>query len=112
MIYFSFINSILWILVIVLIIIISFYLTFKFRGIQFRVYKMIKLLFNSNSNKNINSFKTLMLTLAGKIGVGSISGVALAIYLAGPGTIFWIWVISLLSIPIVYAETYLGIKFR
>lgn len=113
MIYFSFINSILWILVIIIMIFISFYLTIKFKGIQFRIFKMIKYLFNKKDNNNeINSFKTLMLTLAGKVGVGSISGIALAIYLAGPGTIFWIWIISLLSIPIVYAETYLGIKYR
>lgn len=112
MIYFSFFSNILWILVIFLIIFISFSFTFKFRGIQFRIIKMIKELFRNNSKNEINSFKTLMLTLAGKIGVGSIAGVAMAIYISGPGTLFWLWFISLLSIPIVYAETYLGIKYR
>lgn len=112
MIYFSFFSNILWILVIILIIIISLYLTFKLKGIQFKIFKMIKELFRNNSKSEINSFKTLMLTLAGKIGVGSIAGVAMAIYISGPGTLFWLWFISLLSFPIVYAETYLGIKFR
>lgn len=112
MIYFSFFSNILWILVIILIIFISLYLTFKLKGIQFKIFKMIKELFRNNSKSEINSFKTLMLTLAGKIGVGSIAGVAMAIYISGPGTLFWLWFISLLSFPIVYAETYLGIKFR
>lgn len=112
MIYFSFFSNILWILVINVIIFISLYFTFKFRGIQFRIIKMIKELFLDNSKDDINSFKTLMLTLAGKIGVGSIAGVAMAIYISGPGTMFWLWFISLLSIPIVYAETYLGLKYR
>lgn len=112
MIYFSFFSNILWILVIILIIFISLYLTFKLKGIQFKLFKMIKELFRNNSKSDINSFKTLMLTLAGKIGVGSIAGVAMAIYISGPGTLFWLWFISLLSIPIVYAETYLGIKYR
>ena len=110
MIYFSFINNILWIIVIIMLLIISIYFFIKLRGIQFRIFKIIKELLNNNNK--YNCFKTMMLTLAGKIGVGSISGVALAIYLAGPGTLFWIWFISFLVIPIVYSETYLGMKYR
>ena len=53
-----------------------------------------------------------MLSLAGKIGVGSIAGVSLAIYLGGPGTIFWIWLVSFISLPLTYVETYLGMKYR
>ena len=113
MIYFSFFNNILWILVIIFMIILGIYLTIKFKGIQFGIFKMLKCLFNKKGNNNeFNSFKTLMLTLAGKVGVGSISGIALAIYLAGPGTLFWLWFISFFTIPIVYAETYLGIRYR
>ena len=110
MIYFSFINNVLWVIVIILLLIISLYFLFKLKGIQFRIIKIIRELLNNNNK--YNCFKTMMLTLAGKIGVGSISGVALAIYLAGPGTLFWIWFISFLVIPIVYSETYLGMKYR
>ena len=105
-------NNILWLLVIVLIIFIGCYFTIKLGGIQFRIFKMIRLLFKKNNNYEINGFKTLMFALAGKIGVGSISGIALAIYLAGPGILFWIWAISILAIPIVYAEVYLAMKYR
>ena len=106
-------NNILWILVIIVMVLIGGYLTLKLGGIQFRLFKMIKLLFKkNNSNSEITAFKTLMLTLAGKIGVGSISGIALGIYLNGPGVLFWIWIISFLVIPIVYAEVYLAMKYR
>ena len=53
-----------------------------------------------------------MLSLAGRIGVGSISGVSLAIYTGGAGTIFWIWVIALISAPLAYSESYLGVKYK
>lgn len=110
---FNYFNNVLWILVINLIIFISIYLTIKLKGIQFKIFKMFCALFNKGKTRSeINSFKALMLTLAGKIGVGSISGIALAIYIAGPGTMFWIWLISLLAIPLVYAETFLGIRYR
>ena len=56
--------------------------------------------------------KTLFLTLAGRIGVGSIAGVALAIYLGGPGTIFWMWVVAIISGALAYVETLLAIKYK
>lgn len=109
----SIINNKLWILTSMLMIYMGIYFTIKLKGIQFNIIKMIKELFKKeNTTTGLNSFKTLMLTLAGRIGVGSISGIALAIYLNGPGTIFWIWFISLLSAPLSYCETYLGIKYK
>ena len=109
----SIINDKLWIFISVLIMYTGIYFTYKLKGINFNIIKMTKELLKKEKNSTgINSFKTLMLSLAGRIGVGSISGIALAIYLGGPGTIFWIWFISILSAPLTYAETYLGIKYR
>ena len=53
-----------------------------------------------------------MMVLAGRIGVGSIAGVALAIYLGGVGSIFWMWVIAILSAINAYCETVLGIIYK
>ena len=109
----NFINNKLWIFISVLIIYTGVYFTYKLKGINFNIIKMVKELLKKEKNTTgISSFKTLMLSLAGRIGVGSISGIALAIYQGGPGTIFWIWIISILSTPITYAETYLGIKYK
>ena len=109
----SIINNKLWIFISVLIIYTGSYFTYMLKGIQLNIVKMIKELFKKEEkNTGISSFKTLMLSLAGRIGVGSISGIALAIYLGGPGTIFWIWFISLISAPLTFAETYLGIKYK
>jgi len=105
-------NNILWLIVTLLLIISGLYFTFKLQGRQFNIRKMFKELLKKDDNKGVSSFGTLMLSLAGRIGVGSISGVALAIYLAGPGTIFWIWVISFLSAILGYVESYLGVKYK
>ena len=106
-------NDKIWIFISVLIIYTGIYFIYQLKGINFNIIRMIKELFKKNNdNTGITPFKTLMLSLAGRIGVGSISGIALAIYLGGPGTIFWIWFISLLSTPLTYAETYLGIKYK
>jgi len=56
--------------------------------------------------------ETLMLTLAGRIGVGSIAGIALGIYIGGIGTIFWVWITTFLIAILSYVETYFGVKYR
>ena len=107
------INNYLWIITTVIIVITGLYLTIRLKGIQFDFKNMFKSLKKDKREKNgLSPFRTLMLALAGRIGVGSISGVALAIYVGGPGTIFWIWVIALISAPLAYCESYLGVKYK
>lgn len=64
------------------------------------------------AEKGIKPYQTLMMVLAGRIGVGSIAGVALAIHLGGIGSIFWMWVISIFSCANCFAETCLGILYK
>ena len=112
--YLSLISDNLWLTVVILVSILGIYFTFTLKGIQFNVKRMIKYLFkkDNTSPSGLSSFKTLSIALAGRIGVGSISGIALAIYLGGPGTIFWIWIIAIISAIIAYSETYLGVKYK
>ena len=63
-----------------------------------------------DSNSNISPIKSMMLSLAARIGVGSLSGIALAIYIGGEGTIFWIWLGSIITSILTYCECYLGQK--
>lgn len=64
------------------------------------------------TNKGIKPINTLCMSLAGKIGVGSIAGIAFGIYIGGIGTIFWIWVSSFLLISVCFAETVLGVVYK
>lgn len=40
----------------------------------------------------ITPFQALCTSLASRVGTGNIAGVAVALYLGGPGAVFWMWV--------------------
>lgn len=109
--YFNYLKSIIWSVVTVLLIFTSIYYTFKLKFLQFNIKKIIKSIFKK-SNGEISTFQSLSINLAAKIGVGSLSGIALSIYVGGVGTIFWMWIITLISGIISYIEGYLGVKFQ
>jgi len=48
--------------------------------------------------------QTLATSLGGSIGMGSITGVALAVHIGGPGSIFWMWVLAALGMALRLAE--------
>jgi len=105
------IKGVLWAVVTVLIIVYGLYFSKKLSFPQIKIKKITRSL-KDNNNKGLSPIKTLFLTLAGRIGVGSIAGVALAIYIGGPGTIFWMWIIAIISAPLAYTETLLSIKYK
>ncbi|HCH78251.1 MAG TPA: sodium:alanine symporter family protein, partial [Pseudomonas sp.] len=43
----------------------------------------------------ISPFQALMTSLAATVGTGNIAGVATAIFLGGPGALFWMWCTAL-----------------
>ncbi len=105
------INKILWSIATSIILISSLYLTIILKFPQFKVKQMFYGLFEKN-NKGLQPIQVLMMTLAGRIGIGSIAGVALAIYIGGIGSIFWIWIISFLASVLAFCETVLGIRYN
>ena len=102
------VNLLLWINISVIALIISIKLTIKSKFIQFNIIKLLKSLNKQNNTKGITNFQALMISLGGKIGVGSISGIAIAIYYGGPGTILWLLLISVILSVLTYYEVYLG----
>ena len=102
-----------WLIATSLIIMLGVYLSFKLKFAQFSFKEIKKNLSKKiNSDKGITPIQSLMMSLAGRIGVGSIAGVALAIYVGGVGTIFWIWVTAILGSVISLSETVVGILYR
>ena len=53
---------------------------------------------DSNSSGQIKPYQALSTALAGTVGMGNVSGVAVAITMGGPGAIFWMWVTALLGV--------------
>lgn len=103
----SLISSILWFITTLMVIFIGIYLSFYLKFPQLKVSNFVNL-FRKNDN---NSLKLLNLSLAGKIGVGSISGIAIAIIVGGKGALLWVWLSSIVLSIITYSETILGIKY-
>ena len=86
------------------------YFSFRLRFIQFRFRSMFKSFFSYSGG--VSSFGLLMTSLAGRIGVGSIAGVCLSIYIGGAGSIFWMWVSTFFCCVISYCEVVLGVKYK
>lgn len=106
-------NKMIWAVATGLLVIASIYFSKHLSFLQFNFYKMGKALFQRKEKKEgISPFRTLMLTLAGRIGVGSIAGIALAIALGGIGSLFWIWVMAIFAAILGYGETVLAILYR
>jgi AGCS family alanine or glycine:cation symporter len=61
---------------------------------------------------DVNHFKALTTALSATVGTGNIVGVALAIYLGGPGAIFWMWITGFLGMILKYTECTLSHKYR
>ena len=67
---------------------------------------------NKDDEGDVNHFKALTTALSATVGTGNIVGVALAIYLGGPGAVFWMWVTGFLGMILKYSECTLAHKFR
>lgn len=100
----------------ILLLIVGLYLTFILRGVQFRyLFYSIKLAFtrqDDGAQGDISHFQALMTALAATIGIGSIAGVATAVFAGGLGAIFWMWISALLGMATKFGEAILAIKYR
>ncbi|MGA7981839.1 MAG: sodium:alanine symporter family protein [Chromatiaceae bacterium] len=61
---------------------------------------------------DITPFNALMTSLSATIGTGNIAGVATAIFLGGPGALFWMWCTALVGMATKYAEAVLAVRYR
>jgi AGCS family alanine or glycine:cation symporter len=53
-----------------------------------------------------------MTSLSATVGTGNIAGVATAIFLGGPGALFWMWCTALVGMATKYAEAVCAVRFR
>jgi len=96
---------------IIVLVISGIYFSFKLKFKHFNMIKAVKTMLK-NSNNGISSFQSLCISLASKIGVGSLAGVVLSIYVGGVGSIFWMWIITLICSSNTMVESILSIKYR
>ncbi len=67
---------------------------------------------DADHGNNLSPFQAVTTALAGTVGTGNIAGVTGAIFIGGPGAVFWMWVSAFFGMCTKYAEIALALKFR
>lgn len=65
-----------------------------------------------DSPGDVSQFQALTTALASTIGTGNIIGVGTAIFMGGPGAVFWCWITGVFGIATKYAESLIAVKYR
>ncbi len=61
---------------------------------------------------HVSHAQALATALSGTLGLGNISGVAIAISTGGPGAVFWMWVTALIGVTTKFYTASLAIMYR
>jgi len=67
---------------------------------------------DKNAKGDVSSFQALSAAVAATVGLGNISGVAIAIHYGGPGVVFWIWMTALIGMVIKFYSCSLSVMYR
>ncbi|AVQ31718.1 alanine/glycine:cation symporter family protein [Fusobacterium varium] len=122
--YFEALVSFLWGLPIIVIILgTGFYFTFKTGFFQVFHLKHIfseticKIIKKGNKAEEggkglITPFEAVATAIGGSVGVGNIGGVATAMAVGGPGSLFWLWIAAFVGMILKMAEVSLGVYYR
>lgn len=112
-------NALVWgVPMLVLILGTGLYLMILLRGMPIRqIAQGFRLLWRGRINSSselgeVSSFQALMTGLSATVGTGNIAGVATAIFLGGPGALFWMWCTALVGMATKYAEIVLAVHYR
>ncbi len=108
----NYLTNIMWSMyfLIPIMIVSAIYFTIKFNFANYKAMfssKTYKNLLKSDK-KEINSLSTLALSVGTRIGTGNIVGTTMSILVAGPGSIFWMWVMCILGSIHAYVEATLS----
>jgi alanine or glycine:cation symporter, AGCS family len=71
-----------------------------------------KVFTRAHGEGSVTPFQAVATALASTVGVGNIAGVATAIFLGGPGALFWVWVSGVLGMCTKYAEIVVALHYR
>jgi AGCS family alanine or glycine:cation symporter len=90
------------------------YFTVRLGFFQFVRFKDMwsRIIEKGESESGISSFASFCTTMAMRIGTGNIAGVAVAIYMGGPGAMFWMILIGMTNSAVCFAECTLGQLYK
>lgn len=115
----SWLGSYVWgVPMIVLLIGTGLLLTILTKGIQFYRLPLAlrevvgKLTRHGGGPGNVTPFQAVATALASTVGVGNIAGVSTALFLGGPGALFWLWVSGLFGMCTKFSEIVIALYYR
>lgn len=98
---------------------VSIYLTIKSRFFQARKFGFIMKntigkMFDKGEGKHggMTPFQATTTALASTVGMGSIAGIATALSVGGPGSIFWMWLLAFFGMMAKTVEVTLAVHYR
>ena len=111
------VNNVIWgIPMLALIVGAGIYITAKTGFAQLSLFpQAAKTFFGRLREKNTGgttAYRAMCTALAATVGTGNIAGVAGAICLGGPGSVFWMWICGLIGMATKFAEATLAIRYR
>lgn len=135
------INDFLWsYIVIVLLVFCAIYFTIRTKGVQFcNLRDMLKTVLepatsngrgdteagsdgtsanasqsspSDKSPKPLSPFQAFAVSLSSRVGTGNLAGVASAIFVGGPGAVFWMWVMALFGSATAFVESTLAQLYK
>ena len=108
------INDYLWThIVITLLVFCALYFTFRLKGVQFsRIGDMLRVIVEKPGGQKIGSFHAFAVSLSSRVGTGNLAGVASAIFVGGPGAVFWMWMMALLGAATAFVEATLAQLYK
>ena len=113
----SAINSVVWgVPALVMILGTGTYLSFATGFAQLRLFPAALRSFfqklRAPKTGGVSPYQALCTALAATVGTGNIAGVAGAIALGGPGSIFWMWLCAVFGMVTKFAEAALAVHYR
>ncbi|MEA1886529.1 MAG: alanine/glycine:cation symporter family protein [Bacteroidota bacterium] len=93
------------------------FFTFRMKFINLRAFKHAFALIRGKFDKpgtsgEVSHFQALTTALSATVGLGNITGVAIAIAVGGPGATFWMMLAGFFGMSLKFTECTLGIKYR
>lgn len=114
----DFLNRLVWgAPALILILGVGLYLSIQTRFIQIRMLPhalkhFLSKLRQEPDENGVSPFQALCTALAATVGTGNLVGVAGAIAIGGPGSIFWMWVCAVFGMATKFAEASLAVRYR
>ncbi|WP_034583649.1 alanine/glycine:cation symporter family protein [Helicobacter pametensis] len=94
-----------------LLILASVFYSFKLKFVQLTMLKEgFRVITEKPDGKNdaLSSFQALAISVASRVGIGNIAGIAVAVALGGSGAVFWMWVMAFFGGASAFAESTLA----